>query len=179
MRKAKIFGLIFWFALSSLAFSAEKTQRAIGVGGGLFAGMYGIGADMTFRLPKLKDSCLKVGLAVTDSKNACPELTKDWRRYAPLCIDGIHYFNNNLYIGAGMNYPLIISDREKPALGWEAYFGTDKKIGKGKIFIEAGCGELKRENKPSFTGGQVMLGYRYDLSTIEVPREEIKLQKKT
>ena len=172
MRKAKIFGLVllFVFVFSSFAFSLEKTQISIGINGGVFASMYGIGGEVMLRLPKLKDLCLKLGLVVTDSKHLNP--AQDWRRFLPLCLDGIYYFNNNVYVGAGLNYPLKISDGEKPALGWEAYLGTNVKLGKGKIFMEAGCGELKREGNPSFTGGQVMLGYRYNLSTITVVEKQ-------
>jgi len=172
MRKAKIFGLVllFVFVFSSFAFSLEKTQISIGINGGVFASMYGIGGEVMLRLPELKDLYLKLGLVVTDSKHLSP--AQDWRRFLPLYIDGIYYFNNNVYMGAGLNYPLKISDGEKPAVGWEAYFGTDVKLGEGKIFIEAGCGELKRESKPSFTGGQVMLGYRYDLAIITVVEEK-------
>lgn len=142
----------------------------MGAGGGLFAGMYSIGLDTTFRLPRLKDAYLKVGLAFADSKNVYPpeEWGKNWRNYIPLCIDGIYYFYDNIYVGAGLNYSLRISDDEIPAMGWEAYFGAEVKLGRGKVFIEAGCAELKRQNKPSFIGGQVIIGHRYDFATITV-----------
>jgi hypothetical protein len=162
MRKISLV-LVLVLCLSSFAFSAEKSRLSFGAGGGVFAGMYGVGGEMVFGLPRLDNSYLRLGLAVTDSQNLSDQ---DWCRFAPLCIDGIHYVHDNFYLGGGLNFPLVVSDNQAPNWGAELFLGADLESGPGKAYVEAGYSALRRLGKASFKGTHVMAGYRYGLPRI-------------
>jgi LysM repeat protein len=140
------------------------------MGGGVYAGGYAIQGDMLSRLPKmygLDDLYLRVGAAYVDTYNLPP--TKDWRRFAPFYVDGMWYFMDNVYVGAGLNFPFKVSDDESGNLGGQAYLGGDLPFWLGKLYAEAGYSVLRREVGASFKDIHVMAGYRYDYATIFVP----------
>ena len=172
MRKIQIFSLLFLFVfiLSSASFSAQKTQLAFGMGAGVYAGGYSAQGDLLYRMPKmfgLDDVYLRSGVAYVDTKNLSP--AQNWRKFAPLYIDGMKYLADNIYVGAGLNYPLKVSDGETGNVSGQIYLGADLAAGPGKFYGEAGYSILRIKDNPSFKGLHAMLGYRYDYWTFFVP----------
>ena len=112
MRKTLIFVglLLFSLGLCSSSFASQVAQLSAGVNGGMFAGMYGLGGDVLIKMPVmgLDSTYLKLGLAITDSKNLFP--AQQWKRFYPLMVDGVMFFNDRFYAGGGINYPLMVSD---------------------------------------------------------------------
>lgn len=178
MKKTLIFALIalFVFGVSQCGLAAvEKVRSAAGVKGGLYAGTYGIGAEYLFRLPKvsvLKDLYLRASLSITDSQNVT---SKRWHRFLPLSVDGVAYITNNLYAGAGLNFPLYMSDKMKGSLGGQIYVGAETAMWQGKIFADLGYGYLKTTSsstRSNFDGINFIVGYRQTLGTIIVEEEK-------
>ena len=164
MRGIKTFSLIvlFVFILSSAAFPAERAWRTIRVGGGYFGGIPAFKAEVN-SLVLTDNLYFNLGVAVADSETLAP--SKDSRRFTPLYVDMVFYFADNAYFGAGVNYPMAISDDEKPEMGYEAFLGVDFPISFSlKLFTELGYSELRREGKDPFVGSHVMIGLSVLLS---------------
>lgn len=159
--------VVFVSVLCSGAFCVEKGERLLSFGGGAIAGMSGIKGDMAFRLPS--DMYFRIGLGLTDSKNLP---SQDWRRFAPLCLDGIYYFAGNVYAGAGLNYPLKVSDDERGDLGTEYFLGADYGLGSsGNIYAELGYSVIRRVDCDAIAGLQFIFGWSYGLSPVRVPEK--------
>lgn len=170
MRKMKIFGwlLLVFLVFSSQAFSAEKIQWAVGGSAGMFGGAYAVRGEVLYRLPKMygiDNIYLRVGLGIADTNNVA---NMAWRKFVPLCVDGIMYLSDNVYVGGGLNYPLKISDGLTANWGAELFLGADMESGPGKVYLEAGYSALRAQNQASFKGIHALVGYRYDLEKITV-----------
>jgi hypothetical protein len=148
--------LLFFFSLSACA---EKPDYQWGFSGGLNAGMIGIGANVTVRLLMIQNSFLRLGAQVTDSYNLYP--VKDWRRFAPVTLDYIYYFYDEVYVGGGLNVPVKVSDQKTAAPGKQFFMGIESEVFDYRIFFEAGYSELNIKDAHSFNGTYLMLGYRY------------------
>ena len=157
MRKIVIFMLLL--SLIAAKSYAEKPNMQYGFAGGLYAGMVGLGANATVKVPALTGSFLRLGAAVTDSYNLYPE--KRWRRFAPISFDYMYYFYDEVYAGAGFNVPLKVSDQKTGAPGKQFFVGIESEVLDYRIFFEAGYSELNIKDDPSFVGTYLLLGYRY------------------
>jgi len=182
MKNRYIIGAIVLLLFVSIlpANAAQRAEQMISIGGGYYAGMTGAACDITFKLPKLifssDDLYLRIGIAVTDSTNLTP--LKDWRRFAPLYIDGILYIYGNTYIGGGLNFPLMVSDNEKGNLGGEAYFGSEFYVyQRSKVFAEIGYGIVRRLEYERFEGLHFIIGWRYDWVTAKEEEKTDKMEK--
>jgi hypothetical protein len=161
-----IFGLLLVALVASVSSAAIKTELGLSTGAGLYSGMYGVGGDILWRTPQaLEDDNLYIrsGMAVTDSRNL-----STWRQFAPVYVDGLFYINKNLYAGAGLNYPVKVSDGDTGALGWQSYLGGQRNLWDGDLFVELGYSSLRRTGQASFDGSRIMGGYRHNLATVVV-----------
>jgi hypothetical protein len=144
----------------------ERPKQMIGLGGGFFGGMSGAMSEMDLLMSE--DLYLRVGIAVTDSLNLSPN--KDWRRFAPLCFDAVYYFDRNYYFGGGLNYPLKISDDERPSVGGEAFIGLEFPVyDRHRIYGELGYSVAARAVGESFGGLHFLFGWRYEI----IPAQKI------
>ena len=161
-----IWVVLFVFVFASVSVASERAERMLSVAGGTFAGMYGAVGEIVFHLSQERfntDSLyLRLGLSVTDSKNLSP--AQDWRRFMPICIDGVYYLSSNVYAGGGINYPLKVSDSDTGDFGYQAFVGADfKGASRGGIYTELGYSIIRRLNKDPFAGINFVAGWRYDL----------------
>lgn len=181
MRKNNVWvlGILFIF-LFSYSVAGERPERAISIGGGVFGGMTSAAAEMLFKLPQgalpLNNIYLRVGMAVTDSTNLTP--VKDWRRFAPLYIDGILYYSDNLYFGGGLNFPLVVSDDEKGNLGGEVFIGAELIMyPRSKVYTEIGYSIVRRLEYERFEGLHFIVGWRYDIVPAKEEEKPAEMEK--
>ena len=186
MRKIGIFSLVLLllvFGLTSFASAALKTkatqmtQLGVGVGGGLYAGGFTVGGDVLYRMPLLgfQKTYIRVGVNYVDTKNLTP--AQAWRKFAPVFIDGVYYFDDIFYIGGGLNYPLKVSDGKTGNVGGQVYVGANHRTGDGRLYLDMGYSALRMQNEASFKGMHVVAGYRYDYATFTY-RKKIKEPKR-
>jgi len=168
MRIVKIFVLSMLFVAVAVSFSfpAQRAERMTGIGAGFFAGMSGISGELLFHVPAARfntnDLYIRIGMAMTDSVNLTPG--QSWRRFTPLYADGICYFTDDAYFGAGLNVPLKVSDDETGNMGGQLFLGSDLKIDPlGKMYGELGYSTLNMLGSKSFAGLYLTFGWRCDL----------------
>jgi len=166
MKKTLVLSIMVFCVFVPPVMAADRPEQVLSIGAGYFGGMPGASIDLMSHVPKsvlgTNDLYIRVGLAGTDSKVLTPE--KDWRKFLPLYIDAVYYLYEGTYIGAGLNYPIKVTDKETGNTGGEIYLGMDMDIGIiGKAYIEAGWGALRRSEGDHFEGLQGMIGWRYDL----------------
>jgi len=171
MKRISIFALILMFVIGPClaVLSAERPERVTGIGAGFFAGMSGISGELLFHVPKARfntnDLYFRLGIALTDSVNLTPG--QSWRRFTPLYMDGIYYFTDDAYFGAGLNVPLKVSDDETGTAGGQLFLGSDLKIDPlGKIYGEVGYSTLNMLGSKSFAGLYLTFGWRSDFDLI-------------
>ena len=163
MKKTGIFVFFAVFVLSFASFPAQRADKTFNVGGGVFAGMTAIKADMTVSGAStninIKDFYLRIGVAYTDSQNI---LSQDWRRMLPVFAEGVYYLTDNIYAGAGLNVPLLVSDKLTAQMGGQIFVGSDFDIFMiGKAYAEAGYSTLNIMDTKSFAGLHLIAGLRY------------------
>jgi LysM domain-containing protein len=150
----------------------KKAKRSVSGGVGMFAGMYGLRADMIFH--NRDNSYIRTGLAMTNSQNLAP--AQDARKFMLLNVDGLFYLNDEIYVGAGLNYPISVSDGDRAEFGGQGFVGYDRPMGGGTLYSELGYSMIRRWNQASFKGLHLMVGYRYDLASIAIGEKAIKVK---
>ena len=168
MKCSSVLALVVFFSCSlcPASFSAISSGNVVGLGAGLLAGMSGLSGEMLLHAPQgqffTDNSFLRVSLALTDSGNLTP--SSEWRRFMPLSLDVIYYFTDSGYVGAGLNFPLKVSDGLTGQPGGQYFVGADLKTEYfGRIYSELGYGSLNILNEKSFAGAYFMFGLRYDI----------------
>ena len=160
MKKVFMISVLFVLVSCSYVSGSERPERMISLGGGGYGGMVGAAAEMMFS--RSENQYFRVGLAVTDSKNLYP--SQDWRRFAPLYVDGILYFPNNTYVGGGLNYPLKVSDGDIGDIGYQLFYGADIYANeRSKIYSELGYSVIRRLSQSPYAGLSFIVGWRYDI----------------
>jgi len=166
MKKTGIFVFFVVFVLSFASFPAQRADKTFNVGGGVFAGMTAIKADVTFSGAStninIQDLYLRMGVAFADSQNLTPSLS--WRKIAPLFLEGVYYLTDDAYVGAGLNVPLMVSDNFTGSLGCQMFIGSDFETGIiGRAYAEAGYSTINILDSKSFAGLHCIVGLRYAL----------------
>lgn len=161
MKKVFISVLFVVFALSFASFSAQLADTTLNVGAGMFAGMTCVKTEVTFTGSSaglnVNDLYIRTGLAYVDSQNVTP--TKDWRKAVPVYVEGIYYIADKTYAGAGINFPLMVSDKLSGEPGGQVFVGYDFKVDTlGKMFVEAGYSTVNIHNDTCFSGLHLIVG---------------------
>jgi hypothetical protein len=166
MKKTGIFVFFVVFVLSFASFSAQRADKTFNIGTGTFGGMTAIKADMTVSGAStninIKDFYLRIGLAYADSQNLAPALS--WRRVVPFFVEGVYYLTDDAYVGAGINVPLLVSDKATAQMGSQIFIGSDFETGIiGRAYAEAGYSTINIMDTKSFAGLHCIIGLRYVL----------------
>lgn len=171
MNKMLLLFIVVFCVFVPSAIAAGRPDQVLSIGAGYFGGMLGGSSDFMLHVPRsllgTNDLYIRGGLAGTDSHVVSP--AKAWHTFLSLYVDAVYYFNEDKYIGAGLNYPIRVSDNKTGDTGSEIYFGMDMNISIiGKTYIEAGWGSLRLTNGDQYEGLQCMIGWRYDLAPASV-----------
>jgi hypothetical protein len=158
--------IIFTFVFLAVAISATpsfsfllKPGARLQAEVGLFASMPAACASLSLPIPKMKDTFARVGAGFADSKMLSP--AREWRRFAPVFLNLVHYETDELYFGFGFNLPIKASNAKVPDIGGQFFLGLEKDYDGNKLFIESGYSELRVKQEKPFQGPHIMIGFRY------------------
>lgn len=178
MKKSYIIILVVLvsFMLTQALCFADRGERLVSIGGGSFAGAVAIGGEMLFDFPgkmlARNDIYLRLGLTMADNKNL--DSLDKWRKYAPLSLDGVYFISETVYAGAGLNYPLKVSDDRNGDLGYQLFVGMDLNMdSRNSLYSELGYGVLRSLNDEATSGLHLIFGWRYDL--IPAKKSEVEI----
>lgn len=148
----------------SPSFAKENVQLAVDAKAGVMAGAYGVDLGVQYKLPQMNNVYARLGGGFIDTKNVTG---KNWRRIIPVSLNGIILLPSNFYAGAGLNYPVKVSDGFAGLAGYQVFAGAKYPMGEDSLFGEAGYQSIRTDSAldaNQFSGLYLVGGYSYTLA---------------